>query len=81
MAANTVPVFPIAARIECQILENADSTNKKLLFIAGSNCSRLNAIGINSSDTVAMTVGFYLSKDGGSTFSLLGTISVSSLFN
>lgn len=81
MAANITPIFPLAARIETQIIENADSTNKKMLFSAGSNGSRLNTIGVNSSDTAAMTVGFYLSKDSGSTFSLLGTISVSAAFN
>lgn len=80
MSANTVPIFPIAPRIEAQKIENADSTNKKLLFQAGSNGSRINTIGVSSNDTAAMTVEFYLSKDGGTTFSLLGSISVSAAY-
>lgn len=76
MPANTTPVFPISARIESQKIENADSTNKKLLFAAGTNGSRINIIGLNSDDTASATIQYYLSKDSGSTFSYLGYITV-----
>lgn len=80
MAANTVPIFPLAPRFEAATIANSDSTTKKLLFAAGVDGSRINAIGVKSTDTAAATVEFYLSKDSGSTFYLLGTIAISAAY-
>lgn len=76
MAANTIPIFPLAARFEVATISNSDTTSKKLLFTAGIDGSRINSIGVSSTDTAAATLMFYLSKDSGSTFYLLGTIAI-----
>lgn len=73
MAANTIPVFPLTPRFEVATISNSDSTAKKLLFAAGVDGSRINSVGVKSTDTAAATIEFYLSKDSGSTFNLLGT--------
>lgn len=80
MAANTIPVFPLAPRFEAATISNSDSTNKKLLFAAGVDGSRINAIGVHSTDTAAAVISFYLSKDSGTTFYLLGTISIAAAY-
>lgn len=80
MAANTIPIFPLAARLEVATISNSDTTSKKLLFTAGIDGSRINSIGVSSTDTAAATIMFYLSKDSGSTFYLLGTIAISAAY-
>ena len=80
MAANTIPVFPLAPRFEAVTIDNSDSTNKKLLFAAGVDGSRINSIGVHSTDTAVATIAFYLSKDSGSTFYLLGNIAISAAY-
>ena len=80
MAANTIPTFPLAARFEVATISNSDTTSKKLLFTAGIDGSRINSIGVSSTDTAAATLMFYLSKDSGSTFYLLGTIAISAAY-
>lgn len=76
MPANTTPIFPLTPRIESQIIENADGTTKKLLFAPGANGSRINTIAACSTDTASVTLLFFLSKDAGSTFSYLGSITI-----
>lgn len=80
MAANIIPIFPLAPRFEAVTIGNSDSTDKKLLFAAGIDGSRINSIGVHSTDTAVATIAFYLSKDSGSTFYLLGNIAISAAY-
>lgn len=76
MAANTVPIFPLSPRIETQFITDTDGTTRKLLFNASTDGSRINSMGVSSDNSASTTIQFHLSKDGGSSFNLLGTIVV-----
>lgn len=70
MAANTQPIFPVAAKNPSITITNGDAQTIKTAYTAGTNGGRVSKLMLSSTDTSARDVGIYL---GGS---LLGCVSV-----
>lgn len=64
MAANTIPIFPLAANNSAQAFVNADGTDKKTLFTAGANGSLVRGIAATSDDTADKAVQLYATIGG-----------------
>jgi hypothetical protein len=74
MSGNTAPRFAANANIGTQTFVNADGTASKVVFTAGSNGSRLDALNIASTDTAAHDVQVLLNIGGSDV--PIGTINV-----
>lgn len=74
MAANTSPIFPLTVQNYAITFAAADGTTVKTLYEAGLYGSRVDSVGITSSDTAARVFRIYLSD--GTTNYLAGEFSV-----
>lgn len=74
MAANTSPIFPSTVQNYAITFATADGTSIKTMYEAGLYGSRVDSVGVTSSDTVARVFCVYLSD--GTTNYLAGEFSV-----
>ena len=74
MAANTSPIFPLTVQNYAITFAAVDGTTIKTLYEAGLYGSRVDSVGITSSDTAARVFRIYLSD--GTTNYLAGEFSV-----
>lgn len=73
---NTKPIFPGTPKTSTVIIANADGTTKKTLVTAGVAGARLDQIRVCSDNTVPVTLQFFSSIDGGSTWAIQGEVIV-----
>lgn len=64
MAQNTSPIFGLTPISTPVTIVNADSTNKKTVYTAGSNGGRLLSIAAATDDTTAVRCNIYLTVSG-----------------
>lgn len=62
MAVTATPIQPQAINVGVITIVNADAQAQKTLFTAGANGSKVEALTIASSDTVARDVAIYLTR-------------------
>lgn len=74
MPPNTLPIYPLTVQTSVASFVNADGTAEKTLVTAGSNGSRIDAVSITSTDTVARVLN--VSINTGSTSYVVGTVNV-----
>lgn len=74
MAVSNVPIFPQTITTTAMTIVNADGTNKKTLYTAGTNGSKLEYCYITNTDTAAYTVNIYITISA--TDYLIGTINL-----
>lgn len=89
MAKSTTLAIPQTTVQIAQVILTATSftatnpgtapTNTVLVATAGSNDSIIKSLSICTDDSVAKTVQFWVSKDGGTTKYLIGTVAVAAL--
>lgn len=74
MAVTNTPVYPQTITVTPITIVNADSTNKKTLYTAGANGSRIENVSVTNTDTAGYTLNIYITQGG--TDYLLGTVSL-----
>ena len=74
MTANLAPIFELTPQCTGQTFVNADSTNLKTVYTAGSEGSRIDGILVSSNDTSAMNLAFYINN--GATDYYIGNVSI-----
>lgn len=74
MAVTATPIFPQAINLGLQTIVNADAQTQKTLFTAGANGSKVEALQVASSDTVARDISFYITRTAVNY--LIGTVSI-----
>jgi hypothetical protein len=74
MAANTNPIYPLAPKNIVAQLTNASGTNAVIVYTAGANGARIDALSLTNSDTVAHDVALIINN--GSTDYTVGTFAV-----
>ncbi len=62
--ANTSPIFELTANNVGTQFTSADASNKKTVFTAGSNGSRVDSISLCSNDTAAINLAVYFTIGG-----------------
>lgn len=60
--ANTNPIFELTPVISGSTLMNADGTNLKTIFTAGSSGGRIDAIIITSNEAISGSIAFYINN-------------------
>lgn len=76
MAANTVPIFPVAVETAAQDFVNADGTTPQDVVTAGAEGCLVYTLNATTDDTAAIDYSVYVQRNGAGTNWLLGTVSV-----
>jgi len=74
MAANTSPIFELTPIAKGNTFTSADTTALKTIFTAGTFGSRVDQISIETDDTAAVNLAFYI-NDGATDF-YIGVVNV-----